>query len=140
MEDLKFLLDTSILSEPARPRPDAGVMQQLQAQRLHVATASVVIHELRYGVARLPSGRGRDNLTAYLDGLLDSDLPVLPYDRKAALWHGEARAALAGEGRPPGFADGQIAAVAALHGLTVVTRNVHDFAPFDVRVANWFEA
>ena len=54
---MNVLLDTNVLSEPMRREPDAAVMAQLKegGHRLH--TASVVIHELRFGVQRLPKGR-----------------------------------------------------------------------------------
>jgi tRNA(fMet)-specific endonuclease VapC len=47
----------------------------------------------------------------------------LPYDQRAASWHAEERARLAQIGRPPSFADGQIAAIAATNGLSLLTFN-----------------
>jgi len=66
-------------------------------------------------------------------------LTIPPYDAKAASWHGVERARLEQAGKAPSFADGQIAAIAAVHGLTPVTRNVYDFTNFKrLRVENWF--
>ena len=63
----------------------------------------------------------------------------LPYDGKAALWHGEQRARLDARGLRPLFADGQIAAIAATQALVVVTRNTADFEAFEgLEVLNWF--
>lgn len=70
-------------------------------------------------------------------GLAGSSLPVLPYDADAARWHAEQRARLVTAGRTPPFADGQVAAVAAVNGLTVVTRNTADVEGFDVDVTSW---
>jgi len=71
--------------------------------------------------------------------LLTSGLTVLPYDGKAALWHGEQRARLEARGLRPPFADGQIAAIAATQALVVVTRNTIDFKAFEgLDVLNWF--
>ena len=53
---------------------------------------------------------------SYLQNLLSSALPVLPYDSAAVLWHGEQRARLEACGLRPGFADGQIATIAAAQG------------------------
>lgn len=71
--------------------------------------------------------------------MLTSGLTVLPYDGKAALWHGEQRAKLEARGLRPPFADGQIAAIAATQALVVVTRNTTDFEAFEgLDVLNWF--
>jgi tRNA(fMet)-specific endonuclease VapC len=136
---VRALLDTNVLSEPLREHPHPGVMEQLQRAAHQLHTASVVIHELAYGLERLPSGRKRQRVAAYLDGLLASGLAVLPYDSKAALWHGEQRARLEAEGRRPPFADGQIAAIAATNDLVLITRNLRDFTDFQgLQLHNWF--
>jgi tRNA(fMet)-specific endonuclease VapC len=99
----------------------------------------VVIQELACGVQRLSAGRKRQRLAAYLDGLLESGLRVLPYDCRAALWHGLQRAQLEAEGRRPAFADGQIAAIAATNDLVMVTRSLRDFADFQgLQLLDWF--
>ena len=136
---MRVLLDTNVLSEPLRELPDPVVMAELEhgAHALH--TASVVVHELSYGVQRLPAGRRRERLHSYLQALLASGLSVLPYDREAALWHGGQRAQLEARGLRPPFADGQIAAIAATQELVLVTRNIADFAAFKgLKVINWF--
>ena len=136
---MNVLLDTNVLSEPLRELPDPAVMAQLESAEHVLHTASVVIHELSYGIHRLPSGRKQQRLNSYLQGLLTSGLTVLPYDGKAALWHGEQRARLDARGLRPPFADGQIAAIAATQALVVVTRNTADFEAFEgLNVLNWF--
>ena len=136
---MNVLLDTNVLSEPLRERPDPAVMAQLESEEHVLHTASVVIHELSYGIHRLPSGRKQQRLNSYLQGLLTSGLSVLPYDGKAALWHGEQRAKLEAKGLRPPFADGQIAAIAATQALVVVTRNTADFEALEgLDVLNWF--
>lgn len=63
---------------------------------------------------------------------------ILPYDEAAADWHADERARLAAIGLTPPFADGQIAAVAAVNGLVLVTANVADFRHFQgVTVEDW---
>ncbi len=57
-------------------------------------------------------------------------VPVLPYHEAAAIWHGRERARLTAVGRTPPFADGQIAAIASTHQLTLVTFNTADYADF----------
>ena len=81
----------------------------------------------------------QQRLNSYLQVLLTSGLTVLPYDVKAALWHGEQRAKLEARGLRPPFADGQIATIAATQALVVVTRNTTDFEAFEsLDVLNWF--
>jgi tRNA(fMet)-specific endonuclease VapC len=76
-------------------------------------------------------------LERYLD-VLAPTLAVLPYDTAAAAWHATERARLEALGRSPPFVDGQIAAIARVRGLTLVTRNVRDFSRFDgLVVENW---
>lgn len=136
---MRVLLDTNVLSEPLRERPDPGVMAQLERGGHALHTASVVVHELSYGIQRLPMGRRQERLNSYLQALLTSGLTVLPYDRAAALWHGSQRAQLEARGQRPAFADGQIAAVAASHDLVLVTRNTADFVVYEgLEVRNWF--
>lgn len=67
-----------------------------------------------------------------------ASFPVLAYDQAAAQWHGRESARLESLGKPAPYVDGQIAAVAFVNELTVVTANEKDFARFeDVEVANW---
>ena len=137
MARLKYLLDTNVLSEPLRRRPDPDVESRLDAHAHEACTAAPVLHELQYGLVRMPDGTRKQELTHYLRWVLR--LEILPYDRDAARWHAEERARLTGRGRTPPFVDGQIAAIAATNGLTLVTRNTGDFDSFaELSVENWF--
>ena len=137
---MKYLLDSNIVSEPARVRPNVGVLSQLQRYRYDVCIAAPVLHELRYGLSRMPAGVRKRELADYLASLLGTPLAVLPYDQKAALWHADERARLEALGRTPAHVDGQIAAVAATNNLTLATRNTRDFVDFaELRVENWFD-
>jgi tRNA(fMet)-specific endonuclease VapC len=137
MARLTYLLDTNILSESSRRRPDPGVQSRLHAHTHEVCTAAPILHELQYGLARMPDGARKQQLARYLKQILR--LEILPYDRDAARWHAEERARLTGRGRTPLFVDGQIAAIAATNDLTLVTRNTGDFDDFtNLSVENWF--
>lgn len=127
----RYLLDTNVLSEISKPFPDAGVLKRFRRYELHVATAAIAWNELLFGCQRLPVSKRRDLLLAFVDQVLRPSLPILPYDTAAAEWHAAERVRLekAGTARP--FIDGQIAAIAHVNGLVLVTANVKDFRFFD---------
>ena len=140
MARLKYLLDSNILSEPTRQQPNAGVRSLWRQHRHRLCVAAPVLHELRYGLHRMPDSARKQRLAEFLAELLHSSLAVLPYDRQAALWHAHERARLVALGRTPAYVDGQIAAVAATNDLTLVTRNARHFTDFaNLRVENWFD-
>jgi tRNA(fMet)-specific endonuclease VapC len=67
-------------------------------------------------------------------------LPIVSYNTAAALWHSQQRVRLTAEGKTPPFVDGQIAAIAKVNNLVLVTRNIDDFIQFeDLSVENWFD-
>jgi tRNA(fMet)-specific endonuclease VapC len=129
-----YLLDSNVVSEPMRPRPDPAVLRRLTEHEGACAISAITWHELWFGIDRLPSGRRRNALTAYVR-LVPSQFPILDYDVSAAEWHAVLRARDTAV-RP--FADGQIAAVAATNDLTLVTRNTADFAGVDgLAIEDW---
>jgi tRNA(fMet)-specific endonuclease VapC len=78
---------------------------------------------LWYGCCRLrPSTKGAV-IEAYQEDVTARTIPILPYHQRAASWHAEKRARLAQIGRTPSFADGQIAAIAATNGLSLLMFN-----------------
>lgn len=141
MGSLIYLLDTNILSEPVKSEPNSNVMAHLAQFRENCATASIVWHELHFGLARMPASKKSRMIADYLAQLHSSHLPVLEYDSRAAEWHASERARLIKKGISLPFADGQIAAIAKVNSLKLATRNTADFAYFDgLEVGNWFEA
>ena len=90
------------------------------------------------GYEQLPDSTKKKAIEAYLNDVVAGSLPVLPYDARAASWHASERARLTAIGKTPSFVDGQIAAIAAINDLTLVTANISDYAIFsDLRVENW---
>jgi toxin FitB len=127
---VSFLLDTNVISEMVKPRPNAGLIAWLaeaDEDRTYLSVVSVM--EVRFGVERMPSGGRRHQLESWLD----HDLPlrfegrVLSIDGTVADACGRLLARSQTIGRPVESRDGLIAATAEVHGLTVVTRNVSDF-------------
>lgn len=140
MSRLQFLLDTNVLSEPLRPQPDPQVMMLLARYSRLTATATLVFHEMLYGCYRLPSdSRKRQVIEAYLKQEVEPKLPLLPYDSEAATWHAVERARLVQVGQPPAFVDAQIAAIAVVNDLILVTHNLGDYASFNhLKIEDWF--
>ena len=134
----KFLLDTNLVSEPLRPHPAAAIMRRLRDHDGEMAIPALVWHELRFGCARLPKSRRREAIERYLENVVAVSFPILDYDQQAADWHALERARLRASGRTPPFVDGQIAAIAHVHKLILVTANKADFAGFKgLRVKSW---
>jgi len=133
-----YLLDTNVVSEPLRNAPRERILQKIWRYVGQIAIASVVWHELRYGLARLPRSRRREDYESYFDEIVLGTMAILDYDRPAAEWHARERARLMARGQTPPILDGQIAAIAAVNNLTLVTFNVRDFNRFEgLRVESW---
>ncbi len=127
---MKFLVDTNVVSEWVKPRPNEGVvawMDEVDEDRVFISVVSLA--ELRHGVERMPSGARRRRL----DEWLKEELPmrfegrVLLIDRAVAEAWGRIVARCETAGRPISTMDGFIAATAEAHRLVLVTRNVSDF-------------
>jgi tRNA(fMet)-specific endonuclease VapC len=135
---LRFLLDTNIVSNPIAKKPHRKVIARLTEHSLDCAIAAPVWHELIFGCQLLADGKRRTAVEEYLRAVVKASFPILPYDEPAALWHGLERARLQQAGKSVPFVDGQIAAIAKLHDLTLVTSNPKHFALFQgLTVVNW---
>ena len=135
---MKYLLDTNVLSEPLKPLADAGVLERLSLFEHEMATAAPVFHELRYGAMRLIESSKRRLIEMFIEEIILPNIPILAYDQRAAEWHASQRVRLAAVGKPPAFVDGQIAAIAKVNSLVLVTRNLADFENFEnLKIENW---
>jgi len=140
MGRLIYLLDSNILSEPAREQPDNNVLRNFAEHDGEYATAAIVWHEMVYGCELLAASKRKSRIQSYLDMLLDNGLAILPFDQAAADWYGKERARLKRDGKTCTYADGEIAAIAATRNLTLVTRNTQDFENFQqLALINWFD-
>ena len=136
---LKYLIDTNILSEPLKKQPDSKVVRRLLDHVNQIATAAPVIYEMVQGAMCLPESKKRTRILRYLNEFVYPNLSILPYETQAAKLHGELQAKLVSTGKTAPMIDGQIAAIAQLHQLTLVTRNTVDFKNFsELKIENWF--
>jgi tRNA(fMet)-specific endonuclease VapC len=135
---VSYLLDTNVLSEPIKSHPDLRVVQAIAEHDGELATCSIVWHELCYGVTRLVASAKRRAIETYLEEAVRAALPILPYDEAAAAWHARECARLVRRGRSPSAADGQVAAIASVNELTLVTANTRDFRQFEgLDIEDW---
>ena len=128
-----FLLDTSALSELTKVQPNAGFLTWMSAQSAQSAfVGAPTIGELELGIRLLKPSKKRSALESWLHNLVhEFEERILPFDLACARLWGRAAAAASLRGATLPATDSQIAAIASVHGLTVVTRNVRHFRADD---------
>lgn len=136
---LGYLLDTNILSELVKQKRDESVTAFVREQN-DLWISVITLHELGYGIARLPKGARQAELAAWMDGIIrDFEKRILDTTLNIAQEAGTMRAKQDAQGRNCDPLDALIAATALTHSLTLVTRNVKDFIPFGIPILNPFE-
>jgi predicted nucleic acid-binding protein len=131
-----ILLDTNVLSELARPRPEPRVIAWIERQPA-LAVSAVTLEELAFGIARAPASK-RPKLAAWLGALLGADLDIFDVTREVAFVAGDLRGRRAAKGRRVAQADMLIAATAAVRRVPLATRNTRDFAGCGVTLIDPF--
>lgn len=134
-----IVLDTNIVSEPLKPKPDPEVLAWLDRQApetLYLTTISLA--ELSAGVEVLPAGKRRAALQQAVGAQVLSlfQSRVLGFDHEAALAFGRIAAKAQAAGNPIDFADCAIAAIATTHRFILATRNARDFKGTGVELLN----
>jgi predicted nucleic acid-binding protein len=134
-----IVLDTNVVSEPINRKADPAVIHWLDQQVVGTLYLTAIsLSELLLGIVIMPEGKRKQALDASLDVLVRRlfGARILPFGQDAA----EVYARLVGQARASGQAisvsDGQIAAIAALHGFTVATRDTQPFTALGVPVIN----
>jgi hypothetical protein len=137
-----ILLDTNVISEPQRQKPNARVLDWLDAQALETLYLSTItVAELRAGIALMPAGKRRDSLHENLEKRL---LPmfanrVLSFDMACTKTYAELLAKSRAAGLAVDAADAFIAAVALANGFIVATRETGPFEAAGLEVINPWE-
>lgn len=130
-----LLLDTNVLSEFVRKRPDPRVVQAARAAGSALGTSSICVMELRYGCALRPDFRP---FWERIEREILARVRVLPFDQEAARIAGDIIADLEAAGRPIGVEDAQIGATALAHDAGLVTFNTRHFERIPgLRIEDW---
>ena len=133
------MLDTNVISEPSKPRPDEKVVAWLATtdeDRLHLSVGTLA--ELRFGLDRLPNAKRKRALAVWLanDLLARFERRILGVDIELGMIWGSVIARRERDGRPIEVIDALLAATAMQHRLTLVTRNTADFGKLPLTLLN----
>lgn len=135
---MNSLLDTCVLSEYQKPKPNGNVILWLENQLEESLFLSILtVGEISKAIVKLPDSKRRSELLEWLNGLIYRfEKRILPIDLKTI----EIWAALTGkleiQGRVLPIVESLIVATALTHNLTVITRNENDFADTNVKLLN----
>ena len=137
-----IVLDTNIISEVMQSKPDASVMEWLDAQPSEsIWTTSISVYEILYGIQLLAKGKRRTSLNNAFEKTLQQDLKgrVLDFDLAAATEAAAISVNLRSQGRPIDIRDIQIAGIIAARHGTLATRNTKHFADTGLALINPWE-
>lgn len=140
---MSTLLDTNVLSELLRARPDGAVLAWFAQQPANSLFVSAVTQaEMLLGARLLPAGQRRVQLEQALEAMFTEDFGerVLPFDASAASAYANVVVTRRGAGRPISQFDAQIAAIALSRRAGLATRNVSDFEGCGLTLSNPWNA
>jgi toxin FitB len=131
MSASRVLLDTNVLSELMRPRPEPQVLGWFAAQgpQTRFVISAITQAEILLGIALLPAGKKRSALAATAQALFEQEFQGLnlPFDEHVAPGYASIVALRSRNGQPISVEDAQIAAIASHHKVPLATRNTRDF-------------
>lgn len=136
---MKYLLDTCVISELVKPKPNKKVRQWLEGCDEDAIYLSVLtIGEIQKGIAKLAGGKRKTAIQQWLEKDLHDRFfgRIIPITEEIASTWGILCAKAEGRGRPIPCIDGLIGATAVAHNLTIVTRNTEDLAETGANLFN----
>ena len=132
---MNHLVDANVLSEATKPEPDSRVIEWLRANERSLVVDPIVLGEVRFGIELLSAGARRRELEDWFEQGV-SRIRCLPWDAAVGLRWAALLADLRRRGRPMSIKDSLIAASALAHDLALVTLNLRDFEPAQVRLVD----
>ena len=135
---MRFLVDADVVSEQTKPAPNMSVVNWLLDHDVQLAISPIVLGEILLGIHSLAQGKRRTRLLDWYDFGV-ARIEVLDFDAATAERWAELVNRLRRNGRMMPIKDSIVAATALTHDVTVVTRNVDDFAHCGVRLFNPFD-
>lgn len=140
---MNYLLDTCVISELAKSRPNQAVVDWVirqDASRFFIS--SLTLGEIQKGISKLPASAKKDELQAWLERDVRERFfsQTIAIGANEALQWGEVQAIAETQGKPMPMVDSLIAATALFHGMTLVTRNARDMEASGVALFNPWEA
>jgi hypothetical protein len=142
MNRVRFLLDTNVVSEPSKARPNSRVIEWVaEWPSEDLAVSSITFGEIQLGISLLDPGRRRETLIRWLEEEVAEQFRdrVLPVDETVAREWGRLSARAERKGRPLSVEDGLLLATAAIYELVLVTRNERHFRERGVDILNPWE-
>ena len=138
-----YLLDTNVISEPAKLFPAKNVLDKIKIYAAYSAIPAIAWYEALYGMKRLADGRKKDFYFKYLYTHVQVTYPIIPFDDHAAFIASDLSSRLEPKGIVVPSMDLLIAATAVANNMILVTRNVKDFQTIQevspLMVESWWE-
>ena len=137
-----IILDTNLVSEPLKPKPDAAVLAWLDRQAPETLyRTTIALAGLQSGIESLPVGKRRTALqAATIELVAQFEGRVLSFDQDSAHAFGRVAAGTQAAGNPIHFGDCAIAAIAIRRGFMLATRNVRDYKGAGIELINPWNA
>lgn len=138
---MSYLLDTNVVSEPERKRPDKNVLTWLdRLDYRNVYLSALTVGEIKKGVAKLPAGKRKAHIQNWLEELRERFADrILPITESTFLVWGHMYGELEKRGLVRPILDSLFEATALEHDLVLVTRNVRNFPKTSVTLLNPWE-
>ncbi len=137
-----IILDTNVISELQKPKPNLNVVKWLDQQEpTNLYLTSITAAELMFGAFCLPDGNRATELQDVISHIIEDQFRgrILPFDATASYYYGMRMATARSQGKAIGMADGQIAAIAISNSMApIATRDTAPFEAFRLRVINPF--
>ncbi len=137
-----ILLDTNILSELMKTEPNTKVVDWLNQQPTNqLFLSSITLAEISFGLIVLPDGNRKERLRLSFERFINIGFVnrILSFDASSSNAFAQVMLKRKQMGRPMSFQDGQIAAIALQHKLSLATRNTKDFELIGITIINPFE-